>query len=197
MLGWFFSGHPIVDVPNGLSPLLRRPHRVRRPWGFGYPPLGLAHVHLVPVSPSAVACPSSTRGAVGRTSRGPGGLALTCGGWLTALAGSGCLSTLLGGCGRSALAGGGRPSGLAQSGFLSAPTGGGLTPALLLARGSRGWSLGWRRVRRERLTTRTGIGGPGGWSPCKVWGLVGQTLLDYSPVVIAPYANPSGELAKA
>ena len=146
MLGWFFSGHPIVDVSNGLSPLLRCPHRVRRPWGFGYPPLGLAHVHLVPVSPSAVTCPSSTRGVVGRTSRGPGGLALTCGGWLTALAGSGCLSTLLGGCGHSALAGGGRLSALAWSGFLSAPTGGGLTPALLLARGSRGWSLGWRRV---------------------------------------------------
>ena len=40
MLGWFFSGHPIVDVSNSLSPLLRRPHQVRRPWGFGYPPLG-------------------------------------------------------------------------------------------------------------------------------------------------------------
>ena len=146
MLGWFFSGHPIVDVSNGLSPLLRRSHQVRRPWGFGYPPLGLVHVHLVPVSPSTVACPSSTRGAVGRTSRGPRGLSLTCGGLLTALAGSGCLSTLLGGCGRSALAGGGWPSTLAQSGFLSAPTGGGLTPALLLARGSRGWSLSWRRV---------------------------------------------------
>ena len=38
MLGWFFSGHPIVDVSNVLSPILRRPHRVRRPWGFGYPP---------------------------------------------------------------------------------------------------------------------------------------------------------------
>ena len=162
MLGWFFSGHPIVDVSNGLSPLLRRPHRVRRPWGFGYPPLGLVHVHLVPVSPSAVACPSSTRGAVRRTSRGPGGLALTCRDWLTALAGSGCLSTLLGGCGRSALAGGGRPSALARSGLWSAPTGGGLTPALLLARGSCGWSLGWRRVRRERLTTRTGVGGSRG-----------------------------------
>ena len=197
MLGWFFSGHPIVDVSNSLSPLLRHPHWVRRPWGFGYPPLGLAHVHLVPVSPSAIACPSSTRGVVGRTSRGPGGLALTCGGWLTTLVGSGCLSTLLGGCGRSALAGGGRPSALAQSGFLSAPTGGGLTPALLLARGSHGWSLGWRRVRREWLTTRMGVGGPGGQSPCEVWDLVGQTLLDYSPVVIAPYANPSGEVAKA
>ena len=168
MLGWFFSGHPIVDVSNGLSPLLCCPHRVRRPWGFGYPPLGLMHVHLVPVSPSTVACPSLTRGVVGRTSRGPRGLALTCGGWLTTLAGSGCLSTLLGGCGRSALAGGGWPSVLAWSGFWSAPTGGGLTPALLLARGSRGWSLGWRRVRREWLTTRMGIGGPGGWSPCKV-----------------------------
>ena len=42
-----------------------------------------------------------------------------------------------------------------------------------------------------------GVGGPGGWSPCKVWDLVGQTLLDYSPVVIASYANPSSELAKA
>ena len=197
MLGWFFSGHPIVDVSNGLSPLLRRPHRVRRPWGFGYPPLGLAHVHLIPVSPSAVACSSSTRWAVRRTSRGPRGLALTSRGWLTALAGSGCLSTLLGGCGRSTLAGGGWPSALARSRFWSAPTGGGLTPALLLARGSWGWSLGWRRVRRERLTTRTGVGGPGGWLSCKVWDLVGQTLLDYPPVVIAPYANPSGELAKA
>ena len=52
----------------------------------------------------------------------------------------------LGAEGRSALAGGGWPSALARSGFLLAPTGGGLTPALLLARGSRGWSLGWRRV---------------------------------------------------
>ena len=155
------------------------------------------HVHLVPVSPSAIACPSSTQGVVGRTSQGPGGLALTDGGWLTALAGSGCLSTLLGDCGHSALAGGGLPSALAQSRFLSAPTGGGLTPALLLARGSRGWSLGWKRVRWEWLTTRTGVRGPRGWLPCKVWDLVGQTLLDYSPVVIAPYANPSGELAKA
>ena len=184
-------------MSNSLSPLLRRPHRVRRPWGFGYPPLGLVHVHLVPVSPSTVAGPSSTRGPVGSTSRGSGGLALTCGGWLTALAGSGCLSSLLGGGGCSALAGGGRPSALARSGFLLAPIGGVLTPALLLARGSCGGSVGWRRVRREWLTTRMGVGGPGGWLPCKVWDLVGQTLLDYSPVVIAPYANPSGELAKA
>ena len=149
MLGWFFSGHPIIDVSNGLSPLLRRPHWVQRCWGFRYPTLGLAHVHLKPVSPSTVACPSSTRGPVGRTSRGCGGLALTCGGWLTALAGSGCLSSLLGCCDHSALAGGGQPSTLARGGFLSAPAGGRLTPALLLARGSRGWSLGWRRVRRE------------------------------------------------
>ena len=40
MLGWFFSGHPIVDVSNGLFPLLCCPHRVRRPWGFRYPPPG-------------------------------------------------------------------------------------------------------------------------------------------------------------
>ena len=149
MLGWFFSGHPIIDVSNGLSPLFRCPHWVRRHLGFGYPTLGLTQAHLEPVSPSTVACPSSTRGTVERTSRGRGGLALTCGGWLTALAGSGCLSTLLGCCGRSTLAGGGRPSALARGGFLSAPTGGRLIPALLLARGSRGWSLGWRRVRRE------------------------------------------------
>ena len=197
MFGWFFSGHPIVDVSNGLSPFLCHPHRVRGPWGFGCPPLGLVHVHLVPVSPSAVACPSLTQGVVGRTSRGRGGLAPTCGGWLTTLAGSECLSTLLGCCGRSTLAGGGRPSALAWDGFLSAPAGGGLTPALLLARGSRGWSLSWRRVRREWLTTRTGVGGPGGWLPWEVWDLVGQTLLYYPPVVIAPYANPSGEVAKA
>ena len=42
-----------------------------------------------------------------------------------------------------------------------------------------------------------GVGGPGGWLPCKVWDLVGQALLDYPPVVIAPYANPSGEVTKA
>ena len=41
------------------------------------------------------------------------------------------------------------------------------------------------------------VRGPGSWLPGKVWDLVGQTLLDYSLVVIAPYANPSGELAKA
>ena len=149
MLGWFFSGHPIIDVTNGLSPLFCHPNWVRRRWGFRYPTLGLAHVHLEPVSPSTVACSSSTRGTVGRTSRGCRGLAPTCGGWLTALAGSGCLSTLLGCCSRSALARGGRPSALARGGFLSAPAGGGLTPVLLLARGSRGWSLGLRWVRWE------------------------------------------------
>ena len=149
MLGWFFSGHPTIDVSNGLSPLFCRPHWVRRCWKFRYPTLGLAHVHLEPVSPSTIACPSSTRGTVGRTFRGCGRLALTCGGWLTTLAGSGCLSTLLGYCGHSALARGGQPSALAWGGFLSAPTRGRLTPVLLLARGSRGWSLGWRRVRRE------------------------------------------------
>ena len=149
MLGWFFSGHPIIDVTNGLSPLFRRPHWVRRRWGFRYPTLGLAHVHLEPVSPRTIACPSSTWGTVGRTSRGNRGLAPTCGGWLTSLAGSGCLSTLLGCCGRSALAGGGWPSALTRGGFLSAPAGGRLTPVLLLARGSRGWSLGWRWVQRE------------------------------------------------
>ena len=117
--------------------------------GVRYPTLGLAHVHLEPVSPSTVACSSSTRGMVGRTSRGHGGLAPTCGGWLTALAGSGCLSTLLGCCGHSAFAGGGWPSALARGGFLSAPAGGRLTPVLLLARGSRGWSLGLRWVRWE------------------------------------------------
>ena len=146
MLGWFFSGHLIINVSNGLSPVFRHPHWVRRHWGFRYPTLGLAHVHLEPVSPSTIACPSSTRGMVGRTSRGHGGLALTCGCWLTALVGSGCPSTLLGCCCHSALAGGGRPSALAWGGFLSAPAGGGLTPALLLARGSCGRSLGWRRV---------------------------------------------------
>ena len=124
------------------------PTRYGGPGGLDIPPLDLTHVHLVPVSPSTVACPSSTQGVVGRASRGCGGLALTCGGWLTALAGSGCLSTLLGCCGCSTLAGGGRPSALARGGFLSAPAGGQLTPALLLARGSCGWSLGWRRVRR-------------------------------------------------
>ena len=45
------------------------------------------------------------------------------------------------------------------------------------------------------LGRASGVQGAG--SPCKVWDLVGQTLLDYSPVVIAPYANSSGELAKA
>ena len=105
MLGWFFSGHPIIDVTNSLSPLFRRPNWVRRRWGFRYPTLGLAHVHLEPVSPSTVACSSSTQGTVGRTSRGRGGLAPTCGAWLTTLVGSGCLSTLLGCCGHSVLAG--------------------------------------------------------------------------------------------
>ena len=42
-----------------------------------------------------------------------------------------------------------------------------------------------------------GAGGPGGRLPCKVGDLVGQALLDYPPVVIASYANPSGEVAKA
>ena len=42
-----------------------------------------------------------------------------------------------------------------------------------------------------------GVGGPGGWLPCKVGNLVGQALLDYPPVVISPYANPSCEAAKA
>ena len=76
MLGWFFSGHPIVDVSNGLSPLLHHPHRVQRPWGFGYPPLGLAHVHFVPVSPSTVACPSLTRGQLEGPPEAPEGLLL-------------------------------------------------------------------------------------------------------------------------
>ena len=147
MRGWFFSSHPIIDVTNGLSPLFRHPNWVQRHWGLRYPTLGLAHVHLEPVSSSTVACSSSTRGMVGRPSQGCGGLALTCGGWLTALVGSGCLSTLLGCCGHSALAGGGWPSTLAQGGFLFAPTGGWLTPVLLLARGSRGWNLGSRRLR--------------------------------------------------
>ena len=149
MCGWFFSGHPIINVPNGLSPLFHCPNWVRRCWGFRYPTLGLAHVHLEPVSSSTIACSSSTRGMVGRTSRGRGGLAPTCGGWLTALVGSGCLSTLLGCCGRSTLAGGGWPSALAQGGFLSAPAGGWLTPVLLLARGSCGWSLGLRWLWRK------------------------------------------------
>ena len=82
MRGWFFSGHPIINVTNGLSPLFRHPNWVRRHWGFRYPTLGLAHVHLEPVSSSTVACSSSTRGTVGRTSRGRGGLAPTCGGWV-------------------------------------------------------------------------------------------------------------------
>ena len=60
----------------------------------------------------------------------------------------------------------------------------------------RGWSLGWRWVRWEWLTTGTASGSSGGL-PCKMWDLVGQALLDYPPVVIAPYANPSGEVAKA
>ena len=42
-----------------------------------------------------------------------------------------------------------------------------------------------------------GIGSPGGWLPCEVRDLMDQALLDYLPVVIAPYANPSGEVAKA
>ena len=162
MHGWFFSGHPIIDVTNGLSPLFHRPNWVRRCWGFRYPTLGLAHVHLEPVSPSTIACSSSTRGTVGRTSRGRRGHAPTCGGWLTALAGSGCLSTLLGCCGHSALARGDRPSALAWGGFRSAPAGGRLTPVLLLARGSRGWSLSLRRLWWKWFTTRMGVGGPGG-----------------------------------
>ena len=133
MPGWFLSGHPIVNVSNGFFPLLRRPHRVRRPRGFGYPPLGLVHVHLVPIRTGAVTCPSSTPGAVGRAFRSPGGLVLIRGGWSITLVGSGCLSTLLGHHSHPALA---------LSGVLSAPTRGGLASAWLLARGSRGWSLG-------------------------------------------------------
>ena len=146
MRGWFFSGHPIINVTNGLSPLFRHPNWVRRCWGFRYPTLGLAHVHLEPVSSSTVACSSFTWGTVGRTCQGRGGLAPTCGGCLTALAGSGCRSTLLGCCSHSTLAGGGWPSALARVGFLSAPAGDWLTPVLLLARGSRGWSICLRRL---------------------------------------------------
>ena len=76
MLWWFLPCHPVVDVPNGFFPFLRRPHRVRRPWGFGYSPLGLAHVHLVPVHPSAVTCPSSTLGWLEGPSMAPEGLFL-------------------------------------------------------------------------------------------------------------------------
>ena len=173
-------------MTNGLSPLFRHPNWVRRPWGFRYPTLGPAHSHLEPVSPSTVACSSSTWGTVGRTSRGRRGFAPTYGGWLTTLAGSGCLSTLLGCCGHSTLAGGGRPSNLARDWFLSAPAGGRLTPALLPVRGSRGGGLGLRWLRQKWFTTRMSIGGPGGWLPCKVWDPVGQALLDYPPVVIAP-----------
>ena len=49
----------------------------------------------------------------------------------------------------------------------------------------------------EWPATRTGVGGPRGWLPCKVQDLVGQALLYYPLVVIAPYANPSCEVAKA
>ena len=164
----------------------QRPLSSLLPSQLGTEALGLAHAHLEPVSPGTIACSSSTRGMVGRTSRGHGGLAPTCGGWLTTLAGSGCLSTLLGCCGHSALAGSGRPSALARDGFLSAPAGGGLTPALLLARGSHGGGLSLRRLRQKWFTTRTSIRGPGGWLPCKVWDPVSQALLDYPPVVIAP-----------
>ena len=38
MRGWFFSGHPIINVTNGLSPLFCHPNWVRRHWGFRYPP---------------------------------------------------------------------------------------------------------------------------------------------------------------
>ena len=75
-LGGSFPGHPIVDMSNGLFPLLRHPHRVRRSWGFGYPSLGLAQVHLVPVSPGTVACPSSTQGRLEGPPEAPEGLLL-------------------------------------------------------------------------------------------------------------------------
>ena len=147
MLGWFFSSHPIIDVSNGLSSAI--PTGYRGAGGSDIPPWVSSMYIWNQSVPAPSPAPPRPGGMVGRTSRGRGGLALTCGGWLTTLAGSGCLSTLLGCHGRSALARGGQPSTLARGGFLSAPTGGGLTPALLLARGSRGWSLGWRRVRRE------------------------------------------------
>ena len=128
MHGWFFSGHSAIDVTNGLSPRFPCPNWIRRHWGFGDPTLGLTHVHLVPVGSGTITCSCFTQWTVGETSRGCLGLASTRGGRPTALAGSGCLSTLLGCCGHSTLARGGRPYALARGGGLSTLTGGWLSP---------------------------------------------------------------------
>ena len=42
-----------------------------------------------------------------------------------------------------------------------------------------------------------GVRSPRGWLPCEVRDVMDQALLGYTPVVIAPYADPSSKVAKA
>ena len=67
MRGQFFSIYSVIDLTDGLPPRLCQPDWIGRPWRLRDPTLGLAHVHLIPVSPGTITCSSSTWGKVGRT----------------------------------------------------------------------------------------------------------------------------------
>ena len=97
----------------------------------------------------------------------------------------------------SALAGGGQLSTLVQGGSLSTSTGGWLGPVLSLPRGSSSWSLGLGWPRWERSTTRVGIRCPRHRLPLEVGDKMNQALLGYSPVIVAPLADPTSKLAEA
>ena len=106
-------------------------------------------------------------------------------------------STLAGGGRLSTLARGGWLSTLVRGGSLSASTWGWLGPVLSLPRGSSGWSLSSGQPWWERLTTRVGIRCPRCQLPLEVGDKMNQALLDYSPVIVAPLADPTSKLAEA
>ena len=58
-------------------------------------------------------------------------------------------------------------------------------------------SLGLGQPSWKRFTTWASVQHPRHWLPLEVWDKMDQALLGYSPVVIAPLADPSGEVAEA